>query len=272
MVLAPPNEQLRRGEIDEREERSKRRGYNYNGLWSPYRPTIVYVGTVPIGLAIVEMSEEVLLRYVGGKYIRETDYMPPKVSRYDVDHTWTTTRAIPSGRLRLLAYSPYWRVSWSTEWQETKSAPIKALAAIVKAIEDSAASLVQKLEEADRLAEIARLERLAEEEKRRKEEDRRRVEQSVRDSREQLGHIIQKWATAMNVEQFLRGVEERTAELSDGKRHQVLQRLKLAREFLGTQDPLDFLLSWRTPSERYRPLYSSTDAVPKNGRTAESNS
>lgn len=115
VVIAPPNEQLRRGKIDEREERSKRRGYNYNGLWSPYRPTAAYVRTVPIGFAIVEMSAEVLLRYVDGKYIRETDYRPPKVSRYHVDHTWTTTRAIPSGRLRPVAYSPYWRVSWSTE-------------------------------------------------------------------------------------------------------------------------------------------------------------
>lgn len=143
VVLAPANEQLRRREMDEREERRNRREYRYSNLWSPYRPTVVYVGTVAIGLAIIEMSEQVLLRYVRRQYVREADYKPPKVSRHYVDHTWTTTRDLPSGRLRLVAYSPYWRVSWSTEWQETKKAPPGAsLTAILKAIEDSAVDLV----------------------------------------------------------------------------------------------------------------------------------
>ncbi len=34
----------------------------------------------------------------------------------------------------------------------------------------------------------------------------------------------------------------------------VLERLRLAREFVGTQDPLDFLRGWKTPLERYVPL------------------
>jgi hypothetical protein len=30
--------------------------------------------------------------------------------------------------------------------------------------------------------------------------------------------------------------------------------LALAREFVGTQDPLNFFRSWKTPAERYIPL------------------
>ncbi|MER8904312.1 hypothetical protein [Mesorhizobium sp. M0772] len=79
---------------------------------------------------------------------------------------------LPCGRLRLIAYSPYPRVSWATEWQETrKASPDSALKSIVKTIEDSAVELVTKLDEADRQAEIAHLRYLAAEEKRRKEED-----------------------------------------------------------------------------------------------------
>ncbi len=211
------------------------------------------------------MSEEVLLRYVRGKYIREADYIPPKPSRHYVDHTWTTTRELPSRRLRLVAYSPYWRVDWSMDWQETKKASLRpALKSIVKSIEDAAVELVGKLEEADRKAEIARLERLAADEKRRREEDRRRAEQSVQDSQEHLRQIIQQWSNVMNVERFLAGVEQRAAESPECDRGQVLERLKLAREFLGTQDPLDFFLSWKTPVERYRPLYSNTGTVPED--------
>jgi hypothetical protein len=33
-----------------------------------------------------------------------------------------------------------------------------------------------------------------------------------------------------------------------------MKRLELAREFVGTQDPMDFFHSWKTPVERYVPL------------------
>lgn len=226
-------------------------------LWSPYRPTLVYVGTVAIGLVVIEMSEEVLMRYVSGKYIRDADYVAPKSSRRYHDHTWTTTKDLPCGRLRLVAYSPYWRASWQSTWQESKNSTLsRDIPRIVKAIEDAAIELVEKLKEASRQAEIARLERLAEEEKRWQEEDRRRVQQSIKDSKAHLGEIIQTWGSVMNVERFLMDVEERAKQLPANESQQVLERLKLARDFLGTQNPLDFFVSWKTPSERYQPLAS----------------
>lgn len=256
VVLAASNEQFRGRTIDEREERSKSREFQYSSLWSPHRPTVVYVGTIAIGLAIVEMSEDVLLRYVNGEYIRDSDYIPPKPNRHFVDRTWTTTRQLPCGRLRLIAYSPYRRVSWSTDWQETRRRALGLeLKSIVKAIEDSAVELVAKLEEADRKAEVAHREYLAAEERRRKEEDRRRIEQSVHESKDHLSQIIEQWSSVMNVERFLAGVEARAALLPEVERERILQRLQLTREFLGTQDPLDFFLSWKTPFERYSPLY-----------------
>ena len=42
--------------------------------------------------------------------------------------------------------------------------------------------------------------------------------------------------------------------LPEQEKQEVLKRLALAREFVGTQDPLDFFRSWRTPVERYMPL------------------
>lgn len=107
VVIAPTNEGFRRKQVEEREAAIKPRDdWQYSRLWSPDRPTVVYIGSVAIGLAIVEMSENAALRYVHGKYIRESEYVPPR-SRHYVDHTWTTTRDIPSGRIRIVAYSPY---------------------------------------------------------------------------------------------------------------------------------------------------------------------
>jgi hypothetical protein len=258
VVIAPPHEQLRCTSIDERENRTKQRPYSYyNSRWSPRRPTVVYVGGVAIGLAVTEMSEEVLLRYINGKYIREAEDVAAKPARYHVDHSWTTTREIPSGRLRLVAYSPYWRVDWSADWQETKKKSLcSAIKSIVTFVENATVDLVAKIEEADWRAEVARQEQLIAEEKRRREEDRRCTEQSRLESREELAKIIQRWADAMSVERFLAGVEQRVGILPENEQAPVQERLKLAREFLGTQDPLDFFLSWKIPKEHYLPVYS----------------
>lgn len=263
VVIAPPDSHLRRATIDEREAHGKPRDrYYYGSHWSPYRPTVVYVGGLAIGLAIIEMSEEILLRYVNGKYIQESDYTPPKRPSHYVDHTWTTTKEIPSGRLRLVAYSPYWRAKWSADWQDTKKSSLRsALKSIVKSVEASSVDLAAKLEEADRKAEIARQEQLAAEQRRQREEDRRHIQQSIQESHDHLGQIIQQWSSAMSVERFLAGVEESACELPEGERARVLERLKLARDFLGTSVPLDFFLSWKTPEERYQPRYPSEDSL-----------
>jgi hypothetical protein len=266
VVLAPNGERWRRDTVEWREQPDKRQHHHYYANpWSPFRPTVVYIGAVAIGLAVIEMSEDVLMRYVGnGKYIRDADYVPPKASRHFVDHTWTTTQEMPTGRLRLVAYSPSWRVSWTASWQETKSATLTLeLSAIVKAIERAAVELVEKLKEADCQAERVRLQRLAEEEQRRREEDLRQIQQSAKDSQAHLHQIIRDWAEAANIERFFQGVYDRASDLPVDARQLVLERLKLARDFIGTQNPLDFFLSWKTPDERYVPLSARSEAGKK---------
>jgi hypothetical protein len=259
VVIAPSDELLHRATPDEREVRSKERNPYYNsGPWSPNRPTVVYIGSVAIGLSVLEMSEDVIMRYVNGNYIRDAGYVPSVRSR---DHTWTTTRSLPTDRLRLIAYSPFWRVKWSLDWQETKQKSLRpSVKFIVQSVEEAAVDLAHKLEEADRQAEIERIERQAAEERRRREEDRRRVEKSIQESKEHLSKVIQQWSHVVAIERFLVGVEQRAHELHDDDRGAVLERLRLARDFLGTQEPLDFFRSWNTPEERYSPRYPSPDS------------
>jgi len=64
-------------------------------------------------------------------------------------------------------------------------------------------------------------------------------------------------ANAAELNQLLtehKGVEERASNLSEAQRETEQDRLRLAREFIGVQDPLEFLLSWKSPGERYVPL------------------
>lgn len=260
VVLAPHDANLKREQVDERESAITPREYwQHSGLWSPFRPTVVYVGTVAIGLAIVEMSETVTVRYVNGKYIRESEYVPPR-SRYRADHSWTTTRELPSGRMRIIAYSPYGEVNWSAQWQETKSASLRTkVRTIVETLEAAAPELVAKVEEAERQAEIRHQQWLEQQERWRREEDRRRTQESIDDSKTELRQVIERWSNVMSIERFLAGVEQRAIDLSEPDRAHVLERLALARDFLGSQDPLDFFRGWKAPEERYAPRYASEE-------------
>jgi hypothetical protein len=73
-------------------------------------------------------------------------------------------------------------------------------------------------------------------------------------SREQLSKAIENWARVVSLEQFFAGIEKRVQGLPEEQQPEILKRLALAREFVGTQDPLDFFRSWKTPLERYIPL------------------
>jgi hypothetical protein len=157
-------------------------------------------------------------------------------------------------RLRLVAYCPYRGVTWSTVLQETKKSALDGqIPEFIRTLENSAAEIVIKLQEAERRAELERQQWHEQQERWRREEDRRQVDKSIADSKVHLGQIIQQWSAIIEEERFLQGIEARSLELPPADRELVLQRLELARKFLGSVDPLQFFLGWKTPTERYRP-------------------
>jgi hypothetical protein len=268
VLISSPAENFTRPRIDDHEELPyvprNEHSYNYNRLWSPQRPTVVYVGSIAFGQAVIEMSESVVLRYVNGKYIRESGYKPPKTSARYVDHSWTTTKNIPCGRLRLVIYAPYPGVSWSISFQESKDRMLTAdIPKMVKSIENSTEVLMAKVKEEEQQAELRRQKWAAQQEQWRQEEDRRRVAESIEESREELAKAIEDWARVVSLEQFFSGVQSRVQDLPEEQRQEVLERLTLAREFVGTQDPLEFFRLWKTPAEKYLPLSMQKAAANK---------
>ncbi|MED5548464.1 MAG: hypothetical protein VX529_03815 [Pseudomonadota bacterium] len=257
VVFAPQGAGLQRPDIEVREEPATNPHHERLGHWTPHRPTVVYVGTIAIGLAVVETSEQALVRYINGDYVREADYKRMSApDRMGHGYTWTSTRDTPSGRLRIVAYSPYWRVPWTAAWNAAgrKSLPSQ-LKDIVGEIEEAARALVPRLEEAERQAEIERQEREAAFERYNRQEDARRVEEARQESQEQLANVIQSWSRRMDIEHFFAGVAERAEALPPEECSRVLQRLALAREFLGSVDPMDAFLEWKAPEERYQSKY-----------------
>ena len=248
VMIAAHGESFRRIEIDVRED--VKRGHGHWGLWTPGRCTIVYVGTVAIGLTVVETTEEVSVRYVNGKYIREDEYVPPKRGRYAVDTTWSTQKHVPTGRLRLIAYSPYWRAEWSKQWHDTdKSGLASQISAIVKDIEQAVPELARLVELGAQQAEAERREWDAQQERWRREEAERRTKEAYKQSKASLVSIIEQWAERQRVEEFFSEAERAAAQLEPGQRARILNRLEAARKMLGNTNPLERLAGWKSPGE-----------------------
>ncbi|MBV9147011.1 MAG: hypothetical protein JO065_13920 [Acidobacteria bacterium] len=219
VLISSPAEKFTRARIDAHEQLPKARqdrDSHYDTVWSPQRPTVVYIGSVAFGLAVIEMSEKVELRYVNGKYVRESDYKPPRTSARYFDHGWTTTKHIPCGRLRLVVYAPYPGVSWSISFQESKDRTLTtAIPKIVKSIENSTEILVAKVKEEEQQAELRRREWAARQEQWRQEEDRRRVKTSMTPQKTEILDWIETLIVPALVEGFIaekRLKEGRTCE------------------------------------------------------------
>ncbi len=244
VVIAPPNERFTREKVDERESPGK--GYHFNSLWSPMRETVAYIGTVAIGLTIFELSEEVEVRYVNGEYVREKDYVAPKRSKH---FSWTTTKFFPTGRLCLQAYSPYPVASWKKVWKEATIA--KGLSSqiknIVAELEGAAVEISHLVEEGMRRQEIEHKRWEAQQEIWRREQEERRVAEAIKKSKVDLKNIIERWAETNRVEQFFLEVERHASNLEEGERGKILERLRHARELIGSKDALDHFLGWDFP-------------------------
>jgi molecular chaperone GrpE (heat shock protein) len=260
VVFAPTHERFCRAEVDIHEKPKKKTGYEHSNLWEPNRCTVVYVGTVAIGLRVIEMCEEAEGRYVNGEFVREKDYVP-KGSRYSYDYSRPSTRDVPAGRLRLQAFSPYHRAHWVKQWQETEKRDlVSQIKKIVRELKAAAVEIAKLVEEAAHQAEIEHQRWLVEREQMRLEEIEEKKAESRKESLEDLFQVISDWDEVNRIEKFFSDVEKRVHELNEGEKHAMLERLRLARDLIGSTDALEHFLNWKSPDERFKNkrLYYST--------------
>jgi hypothetical protein len=261
VLFAPPDQNMHRAQIEEREMPGKDRKYgrySIGNIWSPHRPTIAYIDSIPIGLALTEMTERATMRYLDGKYVREDSKAVRSMKTWQLANSWTTERDLPCGRFRLIAYSPLRGVDWIQSWQETKTSSIRSMIpAIIRKLETSKDELQALAVAAEEMAARRQREWEEKQERYRREDDRRRVEEARAESQKQLLDIMNKWAAAMSVERFFDEAERRIEDLESERRDQLARRLALARATLGTVDPLDYLARWLAPEERYKSKYNS---------------
>lgn len=244
--IAPASEPLRRMEVTLFDKPASRNYYRTS--WAPERPTVVYVGGTAVGLTLFEMTEEIEVVYVNGKYLPVHDLSQQQLRRYTGIHHWRSKKEHASGRFCLQAYCPSWLVTWSKRWQETKPDTFRGMIpSIVGELEVIAPGLAKQLEEARLHAEERR--RRWEEERRQQEieAERLRREKARQESRLELLAAIAAWDEVRRVGDYFESVEAEMGHLPEEEAALVRERVRLARELVGELDPLALLKRWRAP-------------------------
>lgn len=173
------------------------------------------------------------------------------ISRYANDDSWTSKRDLPTGRLCLQAYSPYPRAQWVKQWRETKDHDLGSqIKAIIKGLEHAAPEIANLVAEGERQAKIEYEKWEIQRAQWRQEEAERLAAKALKDSKEDIYRIIDQWAEANRIEQFFTDAERQAVDLEDEERIRLLDRLKRARELIGTVDALGHFMIWKAPEER----------------------
>ena len=250
-MLAPSDHTYSRAFVEERENPGKTAHNRYPSLWHPSKATVVFVGSVAIGLTLFEMTEELEARYVDGEYIPLGKLPAAERRRPMPSWSWTTHKHFATGRLCLQAFSPYPVADWVHRWPEAKARELRGrLDEIVDNLAKAATTIAGLVEDGERQAEIRRRE--WEEERRRLEErwERERQEKARVEARQELLEAIRAWDDVRRIQMFFRAAEDEALSRTSEEKEELLRRLAIARELLGELDTLGMLMKWRGPGDR----------------------
>ena len=246
LAIGVNNDGLHRESFDEREKIT--RNNRYTNFWAPWQPTLVFIGTVAIGINIFETSEEVELRYVNGEYLRESEIASLNIRPARLLHSWTTTRNLPSGRFAIQAYSPYNGTSWKQIWREAKAGDYPSkLSTIVKALAAEAINIAESAKQARIQAEIRHKEWELQRERLELQHQLELKEKARMESKSQLLKIIEHWAEIKRIEEFFKDIETRLTDLPEDEKKQIESLLKEARELVGDLNAIKHFKKWNGP-------------------------
>lgn len=204
--------------------------------WRPMVNTVAYLGTVAIGLTIVEMTETVTTK--------DNNF-----------YSYTSTKKIASRRYRLYAYSPYRHTELVKSWQDTKDSKLaQRIDEIIGGMEAMARQIPILIIEGENRAAEAQAKFEAEQyeyQRKRAIEARKKAEV---ESRNDLEKLIAAWATVKNQQEFIDEIRCALEKEVPEIKKELSARLDAAKELLGTQSVADLIRSWKTPEERFASL------------------
>jgi len=227
------------------EDESKER--RFKDIWSPLKSTMVSMDGMVFGIKIYEMLIEEKSIYLDGDYIRVSEFTPALERKARYHHTWESTREYGSRRLCAMFYS---YDKWIYRFKEVQGQKFE------KQIPDITQYLREVIPELLEVKERLRQEREQREREWEEAEQRRAIEreqeivaQATDKSRKWVNEIIENWGEATRVHNFFNAIEGDIRKLDEPERTRLLERARLAKELVGTVDPLDYIAKWKTPDE-----------------------
>lgn len=249
VMLAPQDAQYRRNTVDECLVPRKDR--HYSGHWAPLRSTVVFIGTVAIGLTLFEMTEEIECQYVNGEYVPLTVLAAEKRKRSIPSWSWTSKRDFATGRLCLQAYCPYVVASWQRQWREANGGKLTSqVKEIITTLTSATSEIAGLVEEGERLAKIRHQEWQEQQRRWAEEAERARLAKAFEKSRSDLMAAIDVWHEVQRIQAFFRAAEMSAQALDDAEKTMMLDRISLARTVVGECSALKALGDWRGPLEK----------------------
>lgn len=227
--------------------------YLYPALWRPSGPSIINAEGVSVGFSLVEMTEEVPVMEVKGRYVRDERMINWSRGKNSAQLGYYSRRQIPSGRFRLQLYSPYESEGWHQIFSQTKTCSlISQIPKIIKAAQAALPILKKEIQTIKERAEANRLRMEQQIVEYKKREAIRKQEEAHKASVSELQVIMAKWAEDIRIGQFFRDAEKDIEVCEAALQEQLRERLSAAREFMQSETALQRLLKWRTPEERLK--------------------
>lgn len=253
VMLAPKDRVYWRSAVDEREAPGKSVNRRYPTLWAPSRPTVVFIGTVAIGLTLFELTETKEARRVGDQYLPLDQAEKHRPRGGWPQWSWTTPHAFATGRFCLQVYSPYPNTDWVQRWVEHKPGELRQwMARIIQDIAKAAPTIASLVEESERAAEKRRQEWELERQRIEEQDRIRRREKAKAEATQQLLEIMERWGEAQRIQAFFEQAERQAGLREGDEKERMLERLGQARALIGDTDALSALAAWKTPGERER--------------------
>jgi len=251
VMLAPKDRTYWRSAVDERESPGKLVNRRHPALWSPSRPTLVFVGTVAIGLTLFELTETKEARRVGDQYLPLDQAEKYRPRSGWPQWSWTIPHAFATGRLCLQVYSPYPGTHWIHRWVERRPGELRQwIARIIRDIAKAAPRIASLVEHSEREAEKRRREWELERQRIEEREQIRRREKARAEATQQLLGIIERWGEVQRIQAFFEQAERQAGLREADEKARLLKRLGQARALIGDADALGALAEWKAPDER----------------------
>jgi hypothetical protein len=259
VVIAPKGERLRREDL---KQNFASEYYAHEERWAPGRPTVVYLGTLALGLTIYEQRELVEVANRDPDDFRDRSWV--KLSEASAEarrprwHGWTPDkREMPNGRLALRVYSPYWLAPWDKTWAEERARDLpRRIPSICDELDAHAPEVAKLIEEGERKHAEQQRQLELEHQKWAREEAERQRAHALKESKEQLFRVMEAWAQADHIEKFLANLEAQVSKVDGPEKADLLGRIELARQMFGKTDALQYLRAWRTPDERVPSIWN----------------